>query len=67
MTTPLRCAACGYTGFDVQPRIVEVDPARNVTVYTGDAPVPERFRVESRCIDHEACADRAVAYAEGAR
>lgn len=54
----LTCAACGYRGLDVQSRVVEVTPTRSVKVYATDSPVPERFRVEARCIDKEACQDR---------
>jgi hypothetical protein len=61
MSTPLRCAACGHTGFDVGSRIVEVTPEREVVIWTDVPPVPERFRVEARCTDKYECQDRQAA------
>ena len=59
MTLPdLTCRACSYRGPDVTSRLVEVTPSRSVTVYATDAPVPERFRVEARCMDKDECLDR---------
>jgi hypothetical protein len=42
----LTCRACGHEGHDVQPRVVEQPDGK--------------YAVESRCIDHEACEDRAA-------
>jgi len=59
VSQPQTCTACGYSGFDVGPRVVEVEPKRSISVYAH--PVPERFRVEVRCVDTEACQDRQLA------
>ena len=61
MTAPLTCAACGISDYGVAPRVVEIEPTRTVTVFTDAPPVPERFRVEARCIDKDACQDRQYA------
>ena len=46
MSQPQKCTACGYTGYDVGPRLVRTnDPAKP-------------FAVQVRCIDSEACEDR---------
>lgn len=59
MNKELKCQNCGHVGLDVAPRIVAVKPTREIRVYATAIPVPERFRVEARCIEHEECADRA--------
>lgn len=64
MTGELRCAACGNFGYDVQPRIVQVEPEREVHSLARNRPVPERFKVEPRCIDHTECEDRVFAATE---
>ncbi len=44
----LICRACGHKGHDVQPRIIrDLDS--------------DRYHVEPRCIDHEACEARQYA------
>lgn len=58
MSTPLRCVACGHVGFDVGSRVVEIEPQRKVVIWANVPPVPERFRVETRCADKYECADR---------
>jgi hypothetical protein len=63
---PLRCAACGITDYGVQTRVVEVNPDREIQVYANSPSVPERFKVEARCIDKEACQDRQYAAKESA-
>ena len=54
----LKCQACGNFGYDVQPRVVEVSPDRTIRLYVDSPAVPERYKVEARCIDKEACQDR---------
>lgn len=60
MTYPvaqLCCEHCGRIAYDVRPTIVEAEEGATVTVLGHE--VPERFRYETRCVDHEACDDRA--------
>lgn len=55
----LTCKRCEHTGWDVHSRIVVVEQPELVQ-YSGLAhQVPERFRREARCIDREACDERA--------
>lgn len=66
MNAQLVCRRCEHQGYDVQSRIVEVEDPKPVQ-YTGlPFTVPERFRREARCIDKEACDDRADAARETA-
>lgn len=51
------CHACGHVGLDVVTRVVEA-PEGATEVIAGRE-VPQRFRAEPRCVDRQACEDRA--------
>jgi hypothetical protein len=61
VTQLLTCRRCEHQGYDVSSRIVEVPDPQPIQYSGLEHTVPERFRREARCIDREACDDRAAA------
>jgi hypothetical protein len=61
MNTELTCRRCEHQGYDVASRIVEVPDPHPIQYSSLEHTVPERFRREARCIDREACDERAAA------
>ena len=59
MNAMLTCTACGSTSLHVKRRLVELkQPWRMVHDIESGKPMPERFVVEPRCTDPEACRSR---------
>ena len=55
----LTCKRCEHTGYDVHSRIVYVEDPKPIKYSSLDHTVTETFRREARCIDREACDERA--------
>jgi hypothetical protein len=56
MDTLLACSLCGHTGHDVRSKVVEAPD--DATVMVAGLEVPERYRMEPRCLDRDACLER---------